>query len=155
MTPPRRMRSGGIGFVGAWYFVTEKKFKKDISSLGFIETFIRGFASEHSLDDEIVFTLNFVIEEIFTNMVKYQHVSGNDVSIALSKDGDTLSIRLIDYGVEYFDPTSAPAVDVNKPLSERRPGGLGVHLVKMYVDDFRYEYADENSIITLTKKLKD
>jgi anti-sigma regulatory factor (Ser/Thr protein kinase) len=133
--------------------VTEKKFRKDLSSLETIDAFIRAFAAEHSLDGETVFTLNFVIEEIFTNMVKYQPASGNDVSIGLSLDGDSLGIRLVDYGVEYFDPTAKPPVDVNKPLEERRPGGLGVHLVKMYVDDFRYEYTDENSIITLTKKL--
>jgi len=135
--------------------VTEKKFKKDLASLESIDTFIRSFAADHSLDDEMIFTLNFVIEEIFTNMVKYQAVSGNDVSVGISREDDILSIRLVDFGVEYFDPTSKAPVDVNKPLEERRPGGLGVHLVKMYVDDFRYEYADDNSIITLTKKLKE
>jgi len=135
--------------------VTEKKFKKDYSSLEPIDEFIRSFAADNSLDGEMVFTVNFVVEEIFTNMVKYQSGSENDVSIGLSRENDALEIRLVDYGVEYFDPTSAPAVDVNKPLTERRPGGLGVHLVKMYVDDFRYEYTDGNSIITLTKNLKD
>lgn len=133
----------------------EKKFKKDLTSLEQIDAFIRSFAAENSLDGEMVFTLNFVVEEIFTNMVKYQPGSDKDVAVGLARDGDTLRIRLVDFGVEYFDPTAAPAVDVNKPLTERRPGGLGVHLVKMYVDDFRYEYANENSIITLTKNLKD
>jgi len=135
--------------------VTEKKFKKDFSSLESIDAFIRTFAADNSLDDEMVFTLNFVIEEIFTNMVKYQPGSGQDMSVGLVRENDTLSIRLVDYGVEYFDPTSKPPVDVHKPLEERRPGGLGVHLVKMYVDDFRYEYTNDNSIITLTKKLKE
>jgi len=135
--------------------VTEKKFKRDFSSLELIDAFVRSFAAGHALDDEMVFTLDFVIEEIFTNMVKYQSASGNDVSIGLSRENDMLTIRLVDYGVEYFDPTSAPGVDINKPLAERRPGGLGVHLVKSYVDDFRYEYTDDNSIITLIKKVKD
>ena len=61
---------------------------------------------------------------------------------------------MVDRGVEYFDPTAAPPVDTTKPLSERRPGGLGVHLVKQYVDDFKYEYVGNDSVITLTKKLK-
>ena len=135
--------------------MTEKKFKRDFSSLELIDAFVRSFAAGHALDDEMVFTLDFVIEEIFTNMVKYQSASGNDVSIGLSRENDMLTIRLVDYGVEYFDPTSAPGVDITKPLAERRPGGLGVHLVKSYVDDFRYEYTDDNSIITLIKKVKD
>ncbi len=133
----------------------EKTFRKDFSSLEPIEGFIRSFAAGLSLDEATVFTLNFVIEEIFTNMVKYQPSARNDVLIGLDGDARSLTIRLVDHGVEYFDPTSAPPVDTGKPLSERRPGGLGVHLVKQYMDTFNYEYVGNDSIITLTKKLKD
>jgi anti-sigma regulatory factor (Ser/Thr protein kinase) len=136
----------------------EKKFRKDLSSLESIDAFVRLFAAGHSLDAETVFAVNFVIEELFTNMVKYQPSGSNDISILClcehSGDGRTLTIRMVDYGVEYFDPTDAPPVDISKPLSERRPGGLGVHLVRQYVDDFRYEYDGGDSIITLTKKLR-
>ncbi len=133
----------------------EKKFRKDFSSLESIDEFVRSFAAGHALDEATVFTLNFVIEEIFTNMVKYQPSARNDVSIELSGDSRTLRIRMVDYGVEYFDPTSVPPIDTDIPLTERRPGGLGVHLVKKYMDDFNYEYVGSDSIITLTKKLKD
>lgn len=133
----------------------EKNFKKDFSSLEAIDAYIRSFAAENGLDEDMVFMLNFVVEEIFTNMVKYQSQSSNDVKIGLSSDGQTLKVTLTDFGVEYFDPTAAPPVDISRPLSERRPGGLGVHLVKKYVDTFDYRYAGNNSIITLTKNLKD
>lgn len=132
----------------------EKKFRKDFSSLESIDAFVRSYAAGHSLDDETVFAVNFVIEEIFTNMVKYQSSGANDVSIELSGDSRTLTIRMVDYGVEYFDPTAAPPVDTTKPLSERRPGGLGVHLVNQFVDEFRYQYVGNDSVITLIKKLK-
>ena len=133
----------------------EKKFRKDFSSLESIDEFVRSYAAGLSLDAETVFALNFVIEEIFTNMVKYQPSGSNDVSIELTGDSQTLTIRLTDYGVEYFDPTAAPTVDTSKPLSERRPGGLGVHLVRQYVDEFNYRYVGNDSIITLIKHLKD
>ncbi len=132
----------------------EKKFRKDFSSLERIDSFVRSYAAGRGLDEGTVFTLNFVIEEIFTNMVKYQPSAANDVLIELSGEGDSLTVRLVDYGVRYFDPTAAPPVDTGKPLEERRPGGLGVHLVKQYMDDFDYQYVGTDSIITLTKKLK-
>ncbi len=132
----------------------EKKFSKDFGSLDRIDAFVRSFAAGRGLDEGTVFTLNFVIEEIFTNMVKYQPTAANDVLIGLSIDGGSVTVKMVDYGVRYFDPTSAPPVDTGKPLSERRPGGLGVHLVKQYMDDFNYEYVGSDSIITLTKKLK-
>ena len=97
----------------------EKKFKKDIGSLEAIDSHIRSFAAENDLDDTTIFTLNFVVEEIFTNMVKYQPQSGRDVLLNLSRDGNTLRVTLTDYGVEYFDPTAAPPVDTGKPLSEQ------------------------------------
>jgi|SRR6185503_16972740 len=131
----------------------EKKFRKDFASLEPIDGFVRSFAAGQGLDEATVFTLNFVIEEIFTNMVKYQPSSGNDIAIELSRDGGSLLIKMTDFGVEYFDPTSAPPVDTAAPLSGRRPGGLGVHLVKQYVDEFTYGYTGGNSVITMTKKL--
>lgn len=132
----------------------ERTFRKDLSSLEAIDGFVRSFASGHGLDDETVFTLNFVIEEIFTNMVKYQPAGKSDASVALSLDGRLLTVRLTDHGVEYFDPTARPAVDTGRPIEERTPGGLGVHLVRQYMDGFEYEYAGGNSIITLTKTLR-
>lgn len=133
----------------------EKKFRKDFSSLESIDEFVRSFAAGHALDENTVFTLNFVIEEIFTNMVKYQPSVRNDVSIDISGDTRALRIRMVDYGVEYFDPTTAPPVDTGKPIMERKPGGLGVHLVRKYVDEFRYEYLGSDSVITMVKKLKE
>jgi anti-sigma regulatory factor (Ser/Thr protein kinase) len=132
----------------------EKKFRKDFSSLESIDAFVRSYAAGHSLDDETVFAVCFVIEELFTNMVKYQPSGENDVSIELSVDPPALKITMVDHGVEYFDPTAAPPVDISKPLTERRPGGLGVHLVKQYVDEFSYRYVGNDSVITLIKKLK-
>ena len=133
----------------------EKKFRKDFSSLESIDEFVRSYASGHALDAETVFAVNFVIEELFTNMVKYQPSGANDVSIELTGDPQTLKIRMIDFGVEYFDPTAAPVVDTAKPITERRPGGLGVHLVRQYVDEFTYQYIGKDSIITLIKHLRD
>ena len=62
---------------------------------------------------------------------------------------------LIDEGVEPFDPTTAPEVDVHLPLAERQPGKLGIHLVKRLVDSIEYAYrADRRqSRITFRKTL--
>jgi len=62
-------------------------------------------------------------------------------------------VRLTDFDVESFDVTHAPAVDIDKPLSERQPGGLGLHLVRQMADTLHYEYAERRSTITFTKAL--
>jgi len=133
----------------------EKKFRKDFSSLESIDEFVRSFAAGHALDENMVFTLNFVIEEIFTNMVKYNKESREDVEISLSKEGKKLIIRLTDFDVEPFDVTKRGEVNVNRPLTERKAGGLGIHLVKRMVDQIDYDYSDRKSTITLIKMLEE
>ena len=52
-----------------------------------------------------------------------------------------------------FDPTKHDSVDIDQPIGERTPGGLGIHLVKKMMDEVIYEYADRSCKITLIKRL--
>jgi serine/threonine-protein kinase RsbW len=53
-----------------------------------------------------------------------------------------------------FDIRAVPDVDVNRDLSDRKPGGLGIHLLKRMVDDIGYEYVDGKSTTTFFKALE-
>jgi anti-sigma regulatory factor (Ser/Thr protein kinase) len=64
-----------------------------------------------------------------------------------------LTVQLIDFDVDAFDPTTVPAIDVEKPIGEWQPGGLGLHLVRQMADTLQYEYAERRSTITFTKAL--
>jgi anti-sigma regulatory factor (Ser/Thr protein kinase) len=123
-----------------------------MSSLEPINEFITEFAHDGAVGEEDVSALRFVIDEIFSNMVKYQPGSNIDVLISLTRGEGEITIRMIDHEVRHFDPTERPDADTAAPLEERRPGGLGIHLVRRMVDSFEYEYRDRNSIITLVKK---
>ena len=62
---------------------------------------------------------------------------------------------LTDYDVEQFDVTRAPDVDINMPIEQRKPGGLGLHLIRRLVDSMHYEYSQDRrqSRITFRKTL--
>lgn len=45
---------------------------------------------------------------------------------------------MLDDGRE-FDPAAAPDVELGQPLAERRAGGLGIHLLRAFVSEIRYE----------------
>jgi serine/threonine-protein kinase RsbW len=132
----------------------EQRFSREISSLEQIFEFANRFAASNSLDESVSYVINFVIEEMFTNMVKYQPNNKNDILIGLLKEGNTVTITLTDFDVEPFDPTKLEEVDVRQALQERKVGGLGIHLVKKMVDTVEYEYKDRQGRITLTKRLE-
>jgi anti-sigma regulatory factor (Ser/Thr protein kinase) len=118
----------------------EKHFQRDINSLDKIFEFICEFIAENKIDESTAFSINFAIEEIFTNMVKYNPENQNNISISLNKDGNKLILCLTDYDVGHFDITKLKEVDTGQPLQERKVGGLGLHIVKQMVDEIDYEY---------------
>ena len=99
--------------------------------------------------------MNLAIEELFTNIIKYSADSGSDISIHLDIAAGDLVIKITDFDVEAFDMTAADRVDIDKPLEERRVGGIGLHLVRNMVDKITYEYKDRKACITLVKHLED
>jgi serine/threonine-protein kinase RsbW len=60
----------------------------------------------------------------------------------VSAMGGGVEVTLTDYDVEAFDVTRAPDVDVGAPIEARRPGGLGLHLIRRMVDAIEYRYSD-------------
>jgi anti-sigma regulatory factor (Ser/Thr protein kinase) len=69
--------------------------------------------------------------------------------VHLSREGDEVRVRLEDAGPA-FDPRSAPRADVSGDLSDRVPGGLGVHLMKNLCRRIDYERRDGHNVLTLT-----
>jgi len=109
------------------------------------------FASEH-IDTALRPSVDLTLEELFTNMVKYS-ASSAAVRIDMTKVPGGVEVTLTDYDVEPFDVTQAPDADINLPIEQRKPGGLGLHLIRRLVDYVHYEYSTESrqSRITFRK----
>ena len=131
----------------------QRYFKRSFDSLEAVFAFIEDFFRAKALDPALREPVNFIVEELFTNMVKYNPGNEHDIALALGCSRDALTVRLVDFDVDPFDVTRAPAVDIDKPLAERQIGGLGLHLVRKMADTLRYEFADRRSTITFTMAL--
>jgi serine/threonine-protein kinase RsbW len=96
--------------------------------------------------------VDLTVEELFTNMVKYT-ASTAAVRIDMTKVAGGVEVTLTDYDVEPFDLTQAADVDIDRPIEQRTPGGLGLHLIRRLVDCVHYEYSAETrqSRITFRK----
>jgi anti-sigma regulatory factor (Ser/Thr protein kinase) len=115
-------------------------FRREIDALDEIFRFLEDFVAAAAIDERTAFTINLVVEELFTNMVRHNTGGGDVIDLGIGRVGDTLRLELIDFDVEPFDPAGVPAPPLAAGIGERRPGGLGIHLVQAMVDDLNYDY---------------
>jgi anti-sigma regulatory factor (Ser/Thr protein kinase) len=125
-----------------------RSFKRRIDSLDAIFAF-----TAQTMGPELRRTVDFVLEELFTNVVKYGRRSDLPLRIDIGRIAGGVEVTLTDTDAEPFDVTRAPDADINLPIEQREPGGLGIHLVRKMVDSIEYRYsADERtSRITFRK----
>jgi anti-sigma regulatory factor (Ser/Thr protein kinase) len=133
--------------------VADAKFARSFDSLPAIFGFTAQAFARAGVDPAIRQDVDFALEELFTNMVKYSTGSKADVRIELMPIEGGVEVTMTDYDVEPFDVTKAPDADVKLPIEERRPGGLGLHLIRRLLDSIEYEYSKERrqSRITFRK----
>jgi serine/threonine-protein kinase RsbW len=129
----------------------QKKFNRSYDSLEHIFEFAEGIFSSEDVEQSIRFPLHFVMEELFTNMVKYNPGNSNDILLDVDIAGKGVVVRLTDFDVDDFDVTTKRSVDVEAPLHKREPGGLGLHLIQHMVDSLEYGYSERQSTVTFTK----
>jgi anti-sigma regulatory factor (Ser/Thr protein kinase) len=131
---------------------SSRTFRRSFDSIQDIFAFTAEvFASEH-VDPVLLPSVDLTVEELFTNMVKYT-ASSAAVRIDMTKVAGGVEVTLTDYDVEPFDLTQAADVDIDRPIEQRKPGGLGLHLIRRLVDCVHYEYSAESrqSRITFRK----
>jgi serine/threonine-protein kinase RsbW len=126
----------------------QKKFARQIDQLDDIVAMTECAFSDHGLDNDMRPVVDLAIEELFTNLVKYNTETDAEIKIEMTPLKAGIEVSLTDYDVERFDPSAAATVDINAPLEERTPGGLGIYLVMKMVDSIQYQYEDRCSKIT-------
>lgn len=131
----------------------KKELKRSFDELVNIVAATESFFAQEEIDPVLRTPVDLCIEELFVNMVNYNTTSQRDIILSMEPIPDGIEISLTDFDVERFDPTVARDVDIDAPLAERTPGGLGVYLVLKMVDSIHYEYHDRESKITFQIKV--
>jgi anti-sigma regulatory factor (Ser/Thr protein kinase) len=128
----------------------QRDFKRHLDSLAGLYEFSEAIMVEENLPDGVRFPVHLAMEELFVNMVHYNPTVTTDIEVTVTV-GDAVRVSLVDNGGVEFDVTVKRDVDVDAPLEERKPGGLGVHLVQNLVDTLEYEYQDGRGEVIFTK----
>lgn len=124
-----------------------------IEELGTITAAVEKFGDEEQWPPGLVFQVNLVIEELGLNIMTHgKNKELEKIEIALTAEGDSLIIEIVDNG-RPFDPLKdAPEPDLDSGIGERSVGGLGVHIVRTLMDELHYRRQGGRNHVTLVKE---
>jgi len=126
----------------------KQEFGRSLDELKNIVGYTDTFFFENDIDASVRYIVDLCVEELFVNMITYNTESDADILIEMKPHEHGVEISLTDFDVERFDPREIGSVDVDAPLEQRTPGGLGLYLVLKMVNSIHYEYRNRTSKIT-------
>lgn len=102
-----------------------------------------------------MYEIQVAVDEACANIVQhaYAGMEPGYMQVSCSLDGRTLVIRVRDWG-RGFDPNEIEDPDVTAPLEERSLGGLGLFLIRQYMEQVQYTFDPElGNELLMTKSL--
>ena len=120
-----------------------------------LNAFVTEVCQAVGFDEMTTMQMNLAIEEAVVNVMNYAYPPGQrgDLTVEAASNDLRLKFTIIDSG-KPFDPTVQAAADTMLPAKERRIGGLGIHIVRQFMDSINYERMDNLNVLTLRKKIK-
>jgi anti-sigma regulatory factor (Ser/Thr protein kinase) len=132
----------------------QQEFGRSLDELKNIVSYTDTFFLENDIDVSVRYIVDLCVEELFVNMITYDTESHTDILIEMKPHEHGVEISLTDFDVDRFDPREIGSVDVDAPLEQRTPGGLGLYLVLKMVNSIHYEYRNRTSKITFIAERK-
>ena len=135
--------------------VVEREFRAQKTVLDEVTAFVEGACASLGYPRDHFFKLEMCIEEVFVNICSYAYPDGpgsGTVRVSVSPAEDGIAICFVDGGIA-FDPLAHEVGDLAERARKRTVGGLGIHLVRKFMDDVSYERSDGENWLTMVKRI--
>jgi serine/threonine-protein kinase RsbW len=121
-------------------------------SLNKIASFVRQATLEAQLNDFAAYEVETAIDEACSNIIEHAY-GGEDrgtieCTYQISDAGLTIVLR--DHG-KPFDPSKIPTPDLKRPLGSRKTHGLGLYIMRQWMDKVEFSKINDTNILTMTK----
>ena len=129
--------------------------KAEISNLPQVTEFVNEKLSTVPVERKLVLKIGMVIDEIFNNISSYGYTDEpGDITVRvnITPEKDCVTLTFIDSGIPY-DPLARDDPNIIRIKEKRKPGGLGIFMVKKTMDEMEYEYKNGHNILTVSKKI--
>jgi anti-sigma regulatory factor (Ser/Thr protein kinase) len=130
-----------------------RSYAAEIEQLGVILELVSDTLGRIGVPKECVFKMKLAADEIFTNIANYAYPGGEPEKWAMVELGVSdglINMTFIDGGVP-FNPLAASEPDTSLGLEDRPVGGLGIFIVKSFMDEMSYSRENCRNILTVKK----
>jgi len=127
--------------------------KNDLSEIKRMSQIVVEFCAINDLPPDILFALNLSIEEVLTNVISYGYEDNEEhqILVRMNIKEDEVLVEVEDDG-KPFNPLEVDEPALDKSLEDRPIGGLGIHLVRNYMDGLEYRRNGDKNLLKLKKK---
>jgi serine/threonine-protein kinase RsbW len=127
----------------------------DLGALADIRSFIRGAAADADAPVTCLEDLVQAVDEAASNVIVHGYDGAPGwLEVGAEMDGADFVIRLEDAAPEY-DPTAVAEPDLSVPPMARKPGGMGVHLIRTCTDSMTHRpRPGGGNILTLARRIR-
>ena len=128
--------------------------KNDVSDVPLLDAFVKEICSAIQLDEATATNVCLAVEEAVVNVMRYAYTDGSkgEIRVSATASSDKLTFEIRDDG-KPFDPTAAENPDITLSARQRPIGGLGIFLMRQYMDAMSYKREFDSNVLTLTKYL--
>jgi serine/threonine-protein kinase RsbW len=123
--------------------------------LSTVREFVSDAARDFGFDDETVSKISLAVDEACTNIIKhaYEYATNKEIEITVVTNKQQFEIIITHQG-KLLDPKMLKAPDMKEYLVHPRRGGLGIHLMRLLMDNVEYKIRpDQKCEVHLLKKL--
>ncbi|MCR5350709.1 MAG: SpoIIE family protein phosphatase [Acholeplasmatales bacterium] len=125
-------------------------FEADVKELNNLFDYSSSLLRVLNFSNKDIIMINTALEEVFVNVAKYAYNGTGTVEVSLSNDKKSVTFVFKDNGVR-FNPLEREDPNITASSDEREIGGLGIFMVKKIMDEVKYDYIDNQNVLTLVK----
>lgn len=125
----------------------------ELGRLGAVRELVRSAAGEAAASEACTADMVQAVDEAATNVIVHGHRGRPGwVEVTVATDDERFVVTIED-DAPSFDPTTVPEPDLSVHPGERRPGGMGVLLARLCVDEMTYRpRPGGGNILTLVRR---
>ena len=126
----------------------------DLARVADVRALVREVASEANAPVVCMDDLVQAVDEAATNIILHGYRGGPGwLEVSAELAGDRIVVELQDEA-PVVDPTRIPEPDLSIPPEHRRPGGMGVHLMRLAMDELHHApRPGGGNILTMARRL--